>query len=71
MRRGPYGQKGRTRGQAEHIHAVKRGDDGDLLASQASAEGLLEWIHSDDGAHQGTIITVGAGAAECDEDGEV
>lgn len=53
------------------LHAVKRGYDGDLLASQSGVEGGLEGFHGDDGAHQGTIISVCTGAAECDEDGEV
>lgn len=56
---------------AKNIHAVERGDDGNLLAGQSSVERVLEGLHGDDGTHQGAIITVGTGAAEGNEDGEV
>lgn len=53
------------------LHSIEREDNRDFRASVASVELVLELLHSDDTGHERTIVTIGAGTAEGDEDGEV
>ena len=52
------------------LHVVQGGDDGDLLAGEQGAKGLLEVRHGEDGAQQRAIVAVGTRAAEGDEDAD-
>ena len=54
-----------------NIHSIEGEDHGDLGAFVAGLEGRLEVRHGNDGGHEGSVITVGAGAAEGNEDGEI
>jgi len=54
-----------------NIHSIEGEDHRDLGAFVAGLEGRLEVRHGKDGGHEGSVITVGAGAAEGNEDGEI
>lgn len=48
-----------------NVHSVEREDDGGPVAIGFGLELMLEVLHRDDRGHEGTIITVGAGAISC------
>lgn len=59
------------KGSANHgTNRVEREDDRDLRAGGANRDNLLEGRHGDDRSHEGAIVTVGAGTAEGDKDGD-
>ena len=56
-------------GREGDVHSVKREDDRDLGTGGTAVESILEACHGNDSSHEGTIVSVGASAAERDENG--
>ena len=51
------------------VHSVKREDDRDLSTGGTAVESILEAGHGNDSSHERAIVSVGASAAERDENG--
>ncbi len=61
---------GRERSANHGTNRVEREDDRNFRTGVSNGDDFLEGRHSDNGSHERTIVTVGAGAAEGDKDGD-